>query len=62
MSGKRTATSELNADNWDNLDEPEEAGTFQKAPEEVIKKRVVKSARRRLNQTEDVSYLYLFYI
>ncbi|CAH0560082.1 unnamed protein product [Brassicogethes aeneus] len=44
---KRTATTELNHDNWEREDEPEEAGTFQRATEDTLKKRVIKSARRR---------------
>lgn len=47
MASKRTATSELNHDNWDEDDEPEEAGTFQKASEDVLKNRVIKRAVRR---------------
>ncbi|XP_043287251.1 nuclear pore complex protein Nup50 [Venturia canescens] len=53
MACKRTATSDLNHDNWDNEDEPEEAGTFVKAPPEVLEKRVVKAARRRLPRSAD---------
>ncbi|XP_044254758.1 nuclear pore complex protein Nup50 [Tribolium madens] len=44
---KRTATSDLNHDNWDREDEPEDAGTFAKASEETLKNRVIKVARRR---------------
>ncbi|XP_001605201.1 nuclear pore complex protein Nup50 [Nasonia vitripennis] len=55
MAGKRTATSDLNADNWNQEDEPEEAGTFKKASEDVLSKRVVKAARRRLPQSGDES-------
>lgn len=54
MASKRTATSDLNADNWNQDDEPEDAGTFQKATQEVLQRRIVKSARRRLPQNEDV--------
>lgn len=45
MAGKRTG-SELNQDNWNDY-EPEEAGSFQLAPDEVLKKRVIKVAKRR---------------
>lgn len=47
MAGKRSATSDLDANNWDREDEPEGAGTFTKASEEVLQKRVIKSAKRR---------------
>jgi len=47
MAGKRTATTDLNHDNWNQDDEPEERGTFQKAPEEALKNRVIRSAKRR---------------
>lgn len=45
--GKRTAISDLNHTNWDEEDEPEEAGTFSKASEDVIKNRVIRVAKRR---------------
>lgn len=44
---KRTATSDLNHDNWDREDDPEESGTFSKAPEEMLKRRIIKVAKRR---------------
>ena len=45
---KRTATSELNHDNWDQEEEKaEEAGQFKLASDEVIQNRVIKKARRR---------------
>ncbi|XP_057669197.1 nuclear pore complex protein Nup50 isoform X1 [Diorhabda carinulata] len=47
MAGKRCATSELNHDNWDREEVPEEAGTFQKASDDSLKQRVIKTARRR---------------
>jgi len=53
---KRGATSELNRDNWNDEEEPEEAGTWKQAPSEAIKGRVFKQARRRLaadGQDED---------
>ncbi|XP_017891421.1 nuclear pore complex protein Nup50 [Ceratina calcarata] len=55
MAGKRSATTELNHDNWDKEDRPEEAGTFKKAPNEVMEKRVVKRAKRRLQPSDDSS-------
>lgn len=48
MAGsKRTATRDINHENWDQEDEPEEIGQFQKASEEVLKTRVFKTAKRR---------------
>ncbi|XP_046395641.1 nuclear pore complex protein Nup50 isoform X2 [Ischnura elegans] len=44
---KRGATTELNHDNWNEEEEPEEPGTFQKASADELKKRVIKTARRR---------------
>ncbi|XP_011872531.1 PREDICTED: nuclear pore complex protein Nup50 [Vollenhovia emeryi] len=48
MSGKRTATTELNHDNWNEENEPEDAGTFVLASNDILEKRVIKTARRRL--------------
>ncbi|XP_053972624.1 nuclear pore complex protein Nup50 [Hylaeus volcanicus] len=53
MSSKRSATTELNHDNWQEEHEPEDAGTFTKASDDVLEKRVVKRAKRRLQATED---------
>lgn len=44
---KRGATSELNHDNWDEEEPVEVAGTFQKATNDVMQRRVVKIAKRR---------------
>ncbi|XP_053698607.1 nuclear pore complex protein Nup50 [Sabethes cyaneus] len=44
---KRGAQSDLNHDNWNEEEEGEEAGEFSQAPEEELKKRVFKTARRR---------------
>ena len=49
--GKRSATSELNHDNWNDEVEPEEAGRFSQADENVLKGRVIKKAKRRGLQT-----------
>lgn len=46
-SAKRSATSELNHDNWDDDVEPEDAGKFAQADENTIKGRVIKKAKRR---------------
>ncbi|XP_003702330.2 nuclear pore complex protein Nup50 [Megachile rotundata] len=53
MASKRSATTELNHDNWDEGECPEEAGTFKKAADDVLEKRVVKRAKRRLQSGED---------
>ena len=50
MASKRIANSDLNSDNWNDEDEPEDPGTFKKAADEVLNKRVVKTAKRRLAQ------------
>lgn len=52
-SKKRTATRELNHDNWNDEDEPEDAGTFRQAPTEVIQTRVIRQARRRMTGNSD---------
>lgn len=44
---KRGPTSELNHDNWDDKFEPEEAGTFTRAPNDALQKRVIRTAKRR---------------
>lgn len=53
MAGKRAASTDLNHDNWDDEEKPEEAGTFKKASDDVLEKRVVKKAKRRLQNSED---------
>ncbi|CAG5116242.1 unnamed protein product [Candidula unifasciata] len=45
---KRIAGSELNDRNWDDEDEPEEAGLFIQAPKDVIEQRAIKKAKRRV--------------
>lgn len=55
MTTKRTATTELNIDNWNEEREPEDAGTFTKASAEVLQKRVIKSARRKCTTNDDTS-------
>lgn len=47
MAGKRSATRDINHQNWDEEDEPEEAGEFQRASEDILKTRVIKTAKRR---------------
>jgi hypothetical protein len=53
---KRSATSKLNQDNWNEEEAPEEAGTFRKAAPDVMQNRVIRSAKRRcVGTTESVS-------
>ncbi|XP_029666519.1 nuclear pore complex protein Nup50 [Formica exsecta] len=52
MSGKRSATTELNHDNWNEENEPEEAGTFAKAADDILEKRVIKTAKRRFSSRD----------
>lgn len=55
---KRTATRELNHDNWDDEEEEEEAGSFQQASDEALKGRVIKQAKRRITGNDgEVIYL-----
>lgn len=53
MAAKRTATSDLNHENWNKEEKKEDAGTFVKASEEVLEKRVIKTAKRRIPNTGD---------
>ncbi|XP_011315339.1 nuclear pore complex protein Nup50 [Fopius arisanus] len=52
MASKRTATSELNHENWNSEDVPEDAGKFAVASHEILEKRVVRTAKRRLGGGE----------
>ncbi|RUS76591.1 hypothetical protein EGW08_015633, partial [Elysia chlorotica] len=54
---KRGAASELNHDNWDEEEEPEEAGIFVQADKETLQHRVIKKAKRRGAGSEDVIHL-----
>ncbi|XP_055914147.1 nuclear pore complex protein Nup50 [Eupeodes corollae] len=54
-SSKRRATSDLNHDNWDREIEPENKGTFQTAPEDELKNRVIRKAHRKLTGTSDAA-------
>lgn len=62
MAGKRPATTDLNHDNWDDEEKPEEAGTFKKAPDDVMEKRIVKKAKRRLQNTEVNIFILILFI
>lgn len=55
MAAKRSATSDLNHDNWDNEDEPEEAGSFSLAPQSVLSNRIIRTAKRRTAGQSGVS-------
>lgn len=47
MGSKRSATSDINHENWDAEEKPEEAGTFQVASQKDLNNRIIKTARRR---------------
>jgi hypothetical protein len=55
MSIKRSATSELNHENWneDDPSEHEEMGTFKTASKDVLEKRVIRTAKRRSQVTTE---------
>ena len=54
---KRNAISDLNHDNWNEEEEPEEAGTFRQANENTLKGRVIKKAvRRGTKQTVSLTF------
>ncbi|QQP54520.1 Nuclear pore complex protein Nup50like [Caligus rogercresseyi] len=46
-SKKRTATRELNHENWDNEEEKEDQGVFRQAGSEILQGRVIRKAKRR---------------
>lgn len=50
---KRTASSDLNHDNWNEELETEEAGTFKTASADLMQKRSIKVARRRGKPSEN---------
>ncbi|XP_041365239.1 nuclear pore complex protein Nup50-like isoform X2 [Gigantopelta aegis] len=51
---KRTAQTDLTDRNWDDEEEPEEAGVFKQASKDVISNRQIKKAKRRvINEEED---------
>ena len=52
--GKRSAASDLNHDNWNDEDEPEDAGQFAQADEDTLRGRVIKKAKRRGIATKTV--------
>lgn len=60
MAGKRSAGYDLNADNWDNEEEPEEKGVFQTASHDELKNRVIKKARRKMSSSGEVAKLGAF--
>ena len=54
MSSKRRADKYLTDQNWNEEEEKEEAGKFEPASRDVLKQRVFKKAKRRINQLEEV--------
>lgn len=50
---KRAAGRELNHDNWNEEEEDEEVGEFKRASEDVLKRRSIKVAKRRMQDSED---------
>ncbi|XP_044748857.1 nuclear pore complex protein Nup50 [Coccinella septempunctata] len=60
MAGKRRATSELNRDNWDKDEPAEESGVYTKASEELLKKRVFKTAKRRITKPPEEGSMSAF--
>lgn len=61
MASKRTATTELNHDNWNEEQEPEEAGTFTRATNAELRKRVLKTAKRGSLLPMEVSISWVLY-
>ncbi|XP_059613861.1 nuclear pore complex protein Nup50-like [Phlebotomus argentipes] len=55
---KRKSLCALNSDNWDVEDVPEEKGTFQKASEDELKNRVIRTAFRRTVSTTKSTGLF----
>ncbi|CAH2062912.1 unnamed protein product, partial [Iphiclides podalirius] len=54
MSIKRRATTDLNHDNWDQEEKDEkEMGSYKIASEEVLEKRVIRTAKRRFQNVGD---------
>ena len=53
MASKRGAGSELTDRNWDQEEEPEEAGNFKQADDTALKQRVIKTAKRRGTRYRD---------
>lgn len=56
---KRKGRKPLDLDNLDDDSEPEEAGTMVRAEEEVVRNRVMKVAKRRLQKQPNVSFLFV---
>jgi len=50
---KRVADKQLDHFNWNDEDEPEEAGVYKAASEDVLKQRVIKTAKRRMPAKSD---------
>ncbi|CAB4065678.1 NUP50 [Lepeophtheirus salmonis] len=56
---KRSATRELNHDNWNDDEEKEEPGLFEQAGGDVLQARVIKKAKRRGVTAEESGFLLL---
>jgi len=54
MSSKRRADKYLTDRNWDEEEEPEEAGKFEAASVDILKQRTFKKAKRRIAQSGEV--------
>lgn len=48
MTSKRAADKQIDHDNWQEEDDTEEAGEFAKASQDELKKRIIKTAKRRM--------------
>lgn len=60
MSVKRRPDTELNHDNWDEEPEAEQFGEFEKANDDELKSRVIKTAKRRLGSGSDTPKTSIF--
>lgn len=61
MSIKRRATTDLNHENWDQEEKDEqEMGSYKIASDDVLEKRVIRTAKRRFqNLGDEVAYTHL---
>jgi len=55
---KRSATSELNHDNWDAEEEKEEPGIFKSVGQEELQNRVIRKAKRSLGNVSILKVVY----
>lgn len=59
---KRLADKYLTDQNWDDEEEPQEAGVFKAADDDVLKERVIKKAKRRNMESSSSSVIFLFHL